>query len=513
MTLGEIIKRNARRFPNDLALLFKDNCFTFAEFNQRTNCLANGLIDNGARKGDRVCVILDNCHQHLEIAGAAWKAGLVACPLGTHLKGELDHIIGNAKPSIIIVGENHVKKINPSWSSIKNIICLGDAHVNTTSYEELIATSAADDPGVDVDEHDMSMIYYTSGTTGNPKGVSYSHIGQIKHAEDQNLSMGISYYQERKAMIIHPLYFNAPMNCTFIPNMLMGNTIVILESFSPKSFLETVEREKIDEVVLVPTMIFRLLEYPDLEKYDYSSLKMLGYGSAPMPVAVLRKGIKIFGKIFFQGYGLTECTGTCCYLPIEDHMTDGSEKVHRRLASCGREKANCWMRVVREDGSDIDCDMEEVGEIILKCEYLMKGYFNMPEETAKAIKDGWLYTGDMAALDEDGYFYIRDRKSDMIISGGINIYPWEIENVLFSHPAVSEAAVIGKPDPEWGEIIKAFVVLKSGQKITEEEIISFCNDKLATYKKPKEISFVGSLPHGSTGKVSRRELKMNEIAS
>ena len=359
MVLGDIIRRNARRFPDKPFLIFKNNTYSFEQYDKRTNSLANAFLDLGASKGDRICIILDNCHQHFEIAGAAWKAGLVAIPLSTHIKQELDPIIGNAEPIIFICGENHIHKVNPAWASVKNVICVdGSPAGNYHDYEEVLANYPSNEPDVNVEEEDMSMIYYTSGTTGLPKGVCYSHIRQIKHAEDQNLSMGISYYQERKAMIIHPLYFNAPMNCTFIPNMLMGNTIVILESFSPKSFLETVEREKIDEVVLVPTMIFRLLEYPDLEKYDYSSLKMLGYGSAPMPVAVLRKGIKIFGKIFFQGYGLTECTGTCCYLPIEDHMTDGSEKVHRRLSSCGREKANCWMRVIREDGSDIDCDME-----------------------------------------------------------------------------------------------------------------------------------------------------------
>lgn len=303
------------------------------------------------------------------------------------------------------------------------------------------------------------------------------------------------------------------MNCTIVNTMLMANPVVILESFSPQTFLEAVEKEKIADAVMVPTMIYRILEYPDLDKYDFSSIKLIGYGSAPMAVSILREAIGVFGNVFCQGYGLTETVGPCTILPIEDHVTDGPPEKTRRLASCGRERMDFHVRVVREDGTDVNPDMEEVGEIIVKSDYFVNGYYNMPEQTAKMMRDGWLHTNDMACIDEDGYIYIKDRKSDMIISGGINIYPWEVEDVLFNHPAVSEAAVIAKPDKEWGDIVKAVIVLKPGMSVTEQEIIDFTKSRLATYKKPKEVEFVDSLPHGATGKVLRRELKLREAGS
>ena len=507
MVLADLIRRNARRFPSDIALDFKDNKFTWRQFHERTSSLANALIELGASKGDRICVILDNCHQHVEVAGAAWKGGFVAVPLSTHLKQELNPIMGNAQPSVVVVGDNHVDKIRPDWPSIKNVICVGQKTKGMHNYEDLIAKYPSKDPNVDICEDDGSMIYYTSGTTGLPKGVYYSHGGQIKQSEDLLLG-GLAWYVQGAAVaIVHPLYFNAPMNLSIILNMMMANPIVILESFSPQCLLETIQKKKIGYFGAVPTMIFRLLQYPDLRNYDFSSLRTIGYGSAPMPVSVLREAIKVFGNIFFQGYGQTECTGGCAVLPIEDHVTDGPERLTRRLASCGLELPNCWIKVMHEDGTEIKRDLNDMGEIILKSEHLMKGYFNMPEETAKVMKDGWLYTGDIASLDEDGYIYIRDRKADLVISGGINIYPREIEEVLFAHPAVVEVAIVGKPDEEWGEIVKAYIVLRPGAKATTKEIIDYTKNRLADYKKPREVEFVESLPHGPTGKVLKRELK------
>ncbi len=513
MTLGEIIRNNARRFPNDLALVFEDNRLSFGQFHARTESLANAFIGLGARKGDRVCIILENSHQYCEVVGAAWKAGLVAVTLSVYLKQELEHIVGNAAPTIFVTSEKYLNLIQPQWDSVKGVICIDKAPAGTHDYEGLIKKYPPDTPNVEVDGDDLSMIYYTSGTTGLPKGVGMTHSGQIKNAELELFHWGAYYHQNRSAAAVHPLYFSAPMNCTIIPNMLMANPVVILKSFSPQSFLETTEKERISDVVMVPTMIYRILEYSDLHRYDFSSLNMIGYGSAPMAVSVLKEALGVFGDIFCQGYGLTETIGPVTILPIQDHVVDGPENITRRLASCGRERLDCQVKVVREEGADVEPDGEEVGEIIVKGDNFMTGYFEMPEQTAKTVKEGWLYTGDMASIDEDGYVYIKDRKKDMIISGGINIYPWEVEDVLFEHPAVSEAAVIGKPDKEWGDLVKAFIVLKQGKEVTAEEIIDFTRERLATYKKPKEVEFVDSLPHGATGKVLRRELRDREASN
>lgn len=506
MLLADIIRRNTRRFPDDLAFVFKENRFTFRQYEERVNRLTNALKRLGIKKGDRISVILDNCQQHYEILGAAAKGGFVMSPLSTALKQELSHLIGNAQSIALIVGDNHADKVLPEWDSVKHVICVGGSPDGMHNYEELLAKYPADDPHEEVSGEDGLLLYYTSGTTGLPKGGYLTNDAIIKEAEDQLIGSGYRYHNEI-FMTLHPLYFTVPTNCTVVPAMYIACPVVITEQFSPEIFLQTVEKERVTGTFVVPTMVFRLLQHADIDKYDLSSLRYIGYGSAPMPLEVIRQSIKRFGNIFFQGYGLTESTASVTCLPVEDHKLEGTEKELQRLRSCGRELPNALIRVVRADGTDIKRDLTEIGEIIIKCEHNMKEYFGMPEETAKAFTDGWLHTGDMAVLDEDGYIYIKDRKKDMIVSGGINIFPREVEEVLFTHPKVADAAVVGKPDDEWGEKVKAYVVLKKGQTVTEQEIIAFTKEKLASYKKPKEVQFLEALPKGTTGKTLKRELR------
>ena len=506
MILGDIIRRNARRFPDDLALVFKDNRFTFKQYEERVNRLSNALSALGAKKGDRISVILDNCHQHIEIWGAAAKGGFVVSPLSVYLKQELSDMIGNAEPTIVIVGDNHAHKVSSEWKSVKNVICVGEPPQGMLNYEEIMKTYPEDDPTEKVGLEDGLFIYFTSGTTGLPKGPYLTHRSQLVNSINCAMHLNWQYHKE-KGITVHPLYFLAPNTCTIYPMMVLASPVVIMESFSPQTLLEAVEKEKITTIITVPTMIFRILEYPDLKKHDFSSLRTILYGSAPMPVAVLRRALDEFGPgKLVQGYGLTEYSNVTV-LPAEEHVLEGPAEKVRRLESCGREIGDVHLRIVREDGTDINRNAEEIGEIIIKGKGIMNGYFRMPEQTAKVIKDGWLHTGDLAAMDEGGYVFIKDRKGDMIISGGINIYPREIEEVLFAHPAVAEASVVGKPDEEWGEIVKAYIVLKPGMMATEQEVIDYTKDKLASYKKPKEVEFVDSLPKSSTGKILKRELK------
>lgn len=506
MILGDIIRRNARRFPNDLAVVFKRNRFTFKQYEERVNRLANGLSALGAKKGDRISVILDNCHQHVEIWGAAAKRGFIVSPLSTYLKQELSVMIGNAQPSILIVGDNHAHKVSSEWTSVKNVICVGEAPQGMHNYEEIMATYPADEPKESVNLEDGLFLYYTSGTTGLPKGSYLTHRSQLVNC--MNLIMHLNWrYHKEKGITVHPFYFQAPNTCTIWPLMILASPSVIMESFNPQTLLEATEKEKVTTMITVPTMVFRLVEYPDFGKHDISSFRTILYGSAPMPVAVLRKALNIFGPdIFVGGYGLTEYS-LVTLLPAEDHILEGPEEKVKRLESCGREVGDCHLRIVREDGTDITRDSEEIGEIIVKGKGMMNGYFRMPEQMAHAIKDGWLYTGDLAAMDEDGYVYIKDRKGDLIISGGINIYPREVDEVLFTHPAIAEASVVGKPDEEWGEVVKAYIVLKPGMTATEQEIIDFSKSKLSSYKKPREVEFIDSLPKSSTGKILKGELK------
>lgn len=505
MVIGEIFARNARRDPGGEGLIYKDTRLTFRQLNERVNRLTHALVDLGLKKQDRVALIADNCHPFIETIGACAKGGFVLASLSTKLKDELAHIIGNARPRLVIAGADYLEKIRPEWDFVQNVICLGPGPKGVLRYEELIADFSPEEPGGTVEEEDILFLYYTSGTTSLPKGAALSHRALLANIVNQIVNFRME--PGSKNVVVHPLFFTAPVNCTVLPMMYLGCPTVVLDGFDPENFLSTVEQEKITHVIVVPTMVIRLLDHPSIGQYDLSSLKMVLYGSAPMPVSRLKEAIQRFGPIFAQGYGLTEsvCAVTCL-LP-EEHVVDGTPEEVRRLASCGREGVNSHVRVVRPDDADVARDGQEVGEIIIRGDNIMTQYWNMPDVTAETIRDGWLYSGDLASVDGDGYIYIVDRKKDMLISGGINIYPREIEEVLYRHPCIYEAAVIGLPDEEWGEKVTAVVALKEGQKLTEGELIEYCKEHLATYKKPKTVIFTPGLPKTPTGKILKRELK------
>jgi len=290
-----------------------------------------------------------------------------------------------------------------------------------------------------------------------------------------------------------------------LPIMLRGGRSVILPGFEVELLLQTIEKERVTHLLLVPTMINMLLNHPEIQRYDLSSVRTLFYAASPMPVERIKQALQVFGSVLIQGYGCTESSALITYLPKEDHAFERDPKKLRRLASCGVPIMACDVRVVNENGEDITPG--EVGEIIERGEDTMLGYWKDPERTAETLKKGWLYTRDMATVDEDGYIYIVDRKADMIISGGYNIYPSEVEEVLYRHGAVYEASVIGVPDDLWGESVKAVVVLKEGMEATEEDLIQLCKNHLSSYKKPKSVDFVSDLPKNPYGKILRRKLR------
>jgi acyl-CoA synthetase (AMP-forming)/AMP-acid ligase II len=290
-----------------------------------------------------------------------------------------------------------------------------------------------------------------------------------------------------------------------LPHILRGAKVVILSSFDVKALLETIQKERITTLYLVPTMIVMLLANPDLKKYDLSSLKNIRYGASPISPEVLKKAIEVFGNVFVQGYGLTEGMMPLTLLLKEDHILDGTEKKLKRLSSIGREVNVASVRIMDDEGKILPPG--QIGEIVVQSDQVMKGYWKKPEATAETLRGGWLHTRDMGYMDEDGYIYLVDRKDDMIVSGGFNIYPKEVEDVLYSHPAVLEAAVFGVPDEKWGEAVKATVSLRPGMQATEEEIIEHCKKHLASYKKPKSVDFMKELPKSLYGKILRRQLK------
>jgi long-chain acyl-CoA synthetase len=302
---------------------------------------------------------------------------------------------------------------------------------------------------------------------------------------------------------VKPFFHVGPI-WPMLSHFYMGGTNVVIRGFGPKAVLETIEKEKVTNINTAPVMILRMLNYPRLKRYNLKSLRLLIYGASPMPVEILKKALAVFGNIMTQNYGSTEGI-VLTRLEQKDHILNGTDSRIRRLGSCGKGGINVEVRVVDEKGDDIA--FGQIGEIIARGDHIMGGYWKRPDETANTLKDGWLYTGDLATVDDEGYIYVVDRKKDMIISGGENIYPREIEEVIYTHPAVSEVAVIGVPDSEWGESVKALVVPKPGKDITEEEIMDICKRDLASYKKPKSVEFVKDLPRTPSGKILKKELK------
>jgi len=507
MTLGDILDRNARRFPKKEAFVFQEKRITYRQFREKVLRLTNSLLALGIKKGDRIAILMENRLEYPELYFVCAKGGFLAVPLNWRLMGrELSYIINNAQASILIFEENYLKvveSIRHELNSVKNYVGIGgNFSEGIINYEDLLEKGVSEEPDQEVEEEDVVAIFYTSGTTGRPKGVMHTHRNLLFWANEISLVQRLT--PNDITLHVTPFFHIAPV-WPMLTHLYMGGGNVILNRFDPQKVLETIQKERITNCNLVVTMIIELLNFPRLKDYDLSSLHTIMYAGSPMPRAVLEKAIKTFGNIFFQFYGLTEAVPVT-YLPKEDHVLEENEERRKRLDSCGRETPNVWARVVNERGEDVRPG--EVGEIIVrKNGNVMKGYWKDEEATREAIRDEWLYTGDLATIDEEGYIYIVDRKKDMIISGGENIYPREIEEIIYTHPAVAEVAVIGVPHEKWGETPKAIVMLKDGMEATEEEIIQLCKDNLASYKKPTSVEFVDSLPRTSIGKIAKRELK------
>lgn len=502
-TLGDMINHNAQRHADKTAFIFESKRYTFKQVNQRINSLVNALADSGVGKGDRVGVLAYNCPQYFEVFGLA-KAGRVCVPLNHRSVGrELAYLINNSGTNVLIVESEFVEVVNSirhELDSVRSFICLDAEVEDMLNYEELISRFPPDEPTDGVEADDPCVLFYTSGTTGRPKGAIHTHKSILAEARvpHRTLSSG------DVVLCVMPFFHVGGSAANMIPAFAVGATLVIHKKFDESLVLETIEKERVTYVFLVPTMIIRLLEHPNLMKYDLSSLHTVAYTGAPMPIEALRRGIGLLGEVFVQELGQTE-TLNMTVLKREEHKLEGSPKEIKRLESVGKPVGEGELRIVDEQGQDVP--VGEAGEIIARSDRMMKGYWRLPEETAKTIRDGWLHTGDVGRMDKDGYAYLVDRKKDMIISGGENIYSREVEEVLYMHPGVLEAAVVGVPDEKWGESVKAVVVLKEGTAASEEEIIDFCREHLASYKKPRSVEFWDSLPKTGSGKITKNEIR------
>ena len=482
---------------------------SYKTLNERVNCLARALVRKGLKKGERIGALVHNCRQFIEIYFAAAKTGGIFCPYNNHLKGrELSDIINYSSPRFLFLDADYGDVIHSSRDHLKSLeytICLQEPRwPSVEDYESLLSGADREEPGIRVLDNDVMSLFFTGGTTGRPKGAMRTHRHVVDNAITGVIELKVSY--DERTLISFPMYH---ISCedNMGRHFFMPNTLYIRREgqFDPKEVLELLSTERITMSQFVPTMIHALLQHQDIDRYDLSSLRLIVYAGAPMPVELLKKALQRFRCGFAQFYGQTESGPIITILHPEDHVLEGSERQLRKLASAGRPVVNYEVRIVDEHGREVP--VGEVGEIIGRSEAMMKRYWRLPRESKKKLKGGWLHTGDLGRFDEEGYLYIVDRKNDMIISGGVNIYPREVEEVLYQHPSVLEASVIGVPDDYWGEAVKAILVLKKEATVSEEEMIKFCGEHLAGYKKPKSVEFWKELPKSPQGKILKKTIR------
>jgi acyl-CoA synthetase (AMP-forming)/AMP-acid ligase II len=505
MILGDVIKRNARLQGDRFALVFEGRRFSHREFAARVYRAANALLARGVRPRERVAMLARNSNEVLEVFGAGEVTGFIIANLNHRLSvREIEDICVDAQPSVMVFEPDFAEAalaVRAKLPGIRNMICIGGTIGGAEDYETMLQTAADTEPSVRAKPDDVAHLIYTSGSTGRPKGVMFQHKAMLDGALKITLEGGAM--EPTKGLIVMPL-FHIGARVQSLAFLLLGGTVVLHRSFDPEAVLATIQDEKITATHLAPVMIQRILEVKNRDRFDTCTLHCVRYASAPMPVPLLRRAIEVFGPIFSQVYGMTECLGVTTLKPFE-HKLEGTEREMRRLSSAGQASLGVDLRVARDDGSDVASG--ETGEILIRSDAMMLGYWNNSIATIEAKRDGWLHTGDLGLIDDDGFLFILDRKKDMIISGGENIYSWEVEEALRHHPVVAEAAVIGVPDPQWGESVKACIVLRDGPKPDADELIEFCRTRIGSYKRPRSIDFMPALPRLSNGKVDKKALR------
>ena len=501
--------------PDRDFLVFEGQRRSFAETNKRVNRLAHALRKLGIQPGDRIGMLQVNCPQYVETYFASAKLGAIFVPLNFRAKAdELSYMIGNAEISVLFVGARYVDMVDdmlPNFSRIKAYICVDYKKDGKLFYEDLHESESPDEVTSEINDDDITILMYTAGTTGRPKGVPLKHSGFVSYVLE-NVEPANPEIEEKNLLTV-PLHHVAGMQA-MLAGVYGGRTLVLMRQFEVKEWMKTIQDEGASRAMLVPTMLKWVVDDPDFHAFDLSSLKVITYGAAPMPFEVIKKAIKELPWVrFINAFGQTETASTITTLGPEDHVLEGTEqeiekKLKRLISSIGRPLPDVKVKIVDEKENPLPPN--EVGEILAKGPRIMTGYWGDEEKTAQVMtSDGWLRTGDKGSMDEEGYIYLAGRGDDMIIRGGENISPEEIENALHSHPKIEEAAVIGILDPEWGQEPRALVVLKKGEAATAEEIMEYCRSRLASFKRPRSVIFVDSLPRNAMGKVLKKELREN----
>ncbi|MFX1324596.1 MAG: class I adenylate-forming enzyme family protein [Promethearchaeota archaeon] len=508
MNLRELVENQAKKYQDRIFLYWEDTTVSYNQINEITNKVANFLYDLGIRKGDKVSVYLPNMPEYVYLYLGIPKIGAVTGPVNALFKArEVKFVVGHSEAKAIITVPQFMETVNEIKNEVpdlKHVVVIGEPSEGTLSFWDLMEkASNVAPPPIDLKEkEDVAAILYTSGTTGFPKGVLQTHFNIRRNAE-----MIQEFLQARenfRFMLILPLFHVNAQIVTVMAPFSIGASCILTPGFSAQTHWETVAKYKASTFSAVPTVLSILLRMPH-ENLDLSSLEFVICGAAPLPVEVFREFEKTFNCKIVEGYGLTEGTCASSVNPLPTETED-----RRKIGSIGIPLPGNEMKIIGDKGNDVPPNTK--GEIVVKGDNVMKEYFKNPEANAETLRDGWLFTGDIGHMDEDGFFFITDRKKDMIIRGGENIYPREIEEVLYAHPAVSLATVIGVRDNIYGELPKAFIVLKEGESITEEDIIEHCKKNLANFKIPKYVEFRESLQQTPTGKIMKQPLREEEEA-
>ncbi len=518
MIITEFLDLSALLVPERTAIAFEGERYSYAQLSERVNRLADALNQLGLEKGDRAAILEVNCNEYVEACFATLKVGGIFTALSFRARGEeVIYLTNKAEPKVLFVGSRYADMVNDARSqllSVKHFIVIDGKAEGMLNYDELIASGSPEEKTfAEVEDEDIALLMFTAGTTGLPKGVPQAHNGYSSYVLTNVNPPDLEAPAETNVLVM-PLYHVAGMQA-LMAGIYGGRTIALMRQFDDKEWFETVQREKASRVMVVPTMLKRIVEYPDFDKYDLSSIRVITYGAAACPYEVLRKTIERFpGRALINAFGGTETSSTIAALRAEDQIITGKEteqerekKLKRLATSIGLPTEDVEIQVRDEEGRALP--PEEIGEVVARGPRIMKGYWRDEEKTKDAFtEDGWYRTGDMGYVDEEGYIYLSGRADDLIVRGGENIGPDEVESTLYSHPKIEEAAVIGVKDIEWGQQIRAIVRLRANETATEEEIIDFCRPRLAGFKRPSSVIFVKQvLPMTPTVKVLRRDLR------
>jgi acyl-CoA synthetase (AMP-forming)/AMP-acid ligase II len=504
-----MVAEHARAQGDGIAFTYGDEHISYAALDACANRAANGLLALGVKPGERVAFLGKNHPLYFEALLAAARIGAVMTPVNWRLAApEVAYVLNDCGARVVFVGAGFaatIAAVRKQVPRLAHVIGIDSPDHHGPDYRQWRQSFPATPPAHVVQREDDALQLYTSGTTGKPKGAVLTHRSLLAGREALETGEGLRTWQQPvpgEVTLLAMPCFHISGTGTGIGTMVSGTNAIVLPEYDPTKALELIETYKISKIFLVPAALRMLLNHPRVHEVDFSCLKYVIYGASPIPLELMREAMRVIGCGFVQMYGMTETSGTIVALDPEDHVPEGSP----RMRSVGKPLAGVEIKIIDEAGNALPTGT--VGEIATRSAKNMRGYWNNPEATAATIDaEGWLRTGDAGYLDEDGYLYICDRVKDMIISGGENVYPAEVENALLSHPKVADVAVIGVPDEKWGEAVKACVVVKEGETLTEAELIAHARKLIAGYKCPKSVDFVAALPRNAAGKILRRELR------